>query len=298
MARRGRLSGAPWPAKRAIVCSKSSVNTHDFTPHVWRRWLGRALREPLVHFLALGALIFSLHRLATGDPRRIVISPELKADLARRFQDSHGREPSAQQLERAVEEWKQDEVLYREALRAGLDRDDATIRQVLADRQRARLAFESEEREPTDGELARWLAEHRESYDTPPMYDFELIELPKSEPSALTRIESIERALAGGTEPKSLDVSVLGAALPAPALDAQFGAELGSRIRALPDAAWHRIDDERFVILGRLKRATGGIPSFEELKPRLLADWKLDRQHAALARRVRELVARYHFEER
>jgi hypothetical protein len=273
------------------------VNTHDFTPHVWRRWLGRALREPLAHFLVLGGLIFSAHRLATGDPRSIVISPELKAELARRFQDSHGQEPSAQQLERAVEEWKQDEVLYREALRAGLDRDDATIRQVLADRLRARLAFESEEREPTDGELARWLAEHRESYETPLVYDFELIQLPKSDPNALDRIESVERALAAGTEPRALPVSVVGAALPAAALDAQFGAALGSRIRALPNAGWQRLDDERSVALGRLKRVTGGVPSFEELEPRLLADWKLERQHAALARRLRELVARYRFEE-
>ena len=54
-------------------------------------WL---LREPALQFFALGALLFLAHRLFVGAPRTVVITPGVKADLSRRYQDANGRPPS------------------------------------------------------------------------------------------------------------------------------------------------------------------------------------------------------------
>src|SRR5512141_907447 len=99
-----------------------------------RLGLRRALAEPLFHFLVLGALLFVAHRLIVGDPRSIVVSAGVRADLERRFRDAnHGRAPTAAELNREIRTWERDEALYREALRDRLDRNDSTIRALLAD---------------------------------------------------------------------------------------------------------------------------------------------------------------------
>ena len=93
--------------------------------------LKRLLREPTVHFFLLGALLFLLHHLIVGAPRTVAVTPGVRAEVARRFKDHNGRPPSDAEVEAALRDWKRDEALYREALRDGLDRDDATIRTVL-----------------------------------------------------------------------------------------------------------------------------------------------------------------------
>ncbi len=131
----------------------------------WRRRAKRLSREPTVHFFILGALLFLLHHLIVGNPRTIVVSPGVKAAVTRRFQDHAGRAPTPAEADAALRDWKRDEALFREALREGLDRDDATIRNVLVDRMRARAALEAPKHEPSDAELEGWLASHRELYD-------------------------------------------------------------------------------------------------------------------------------------
>ena len=125
-------------------------------------WKRRLLTEPAVHFFALGALLFLAHRLFVGTPRTVVVTPGVKADLSRRYQDANGRPPSDAELAAEVQKWKIDEALFREAVRERLDRDDPGIRAILADKMRMRAAFELPKREPTDAELDAWLAAHRE----------------------------------------------------------------------------------------------------------------------------------------
>src|SRR6187402_1721946 len=76
----------------------------------------RWTRDPTLRFFAIGALLFVVHRVATGDPRVIAVTPGVRADLKRRFRDHRGREPSPAELEQELSAWKRDEALYREAL--------------------------------------------------------------------------------------------------------------------------------------------------------------------------------------
>ena len=95
----------------------------------------RLLREPLLHFLVGGALIFVLYRSVADDPAfvpdRIVIGEERVASLAATFQRTWLRPPTRLELDGLVQEFVDEEILYREGLALGLDRDDLVIRRRL-----------------------------------------------------------------------------------------------------------------------------------------------------------------------
>lgn len=98
--------------------------------------LRKLMKEPLVHFLLLGLGLFVLYGLFSrgeeASSNRIVVTRaqiQLLADLwARQWR----RPPTARELQGLIESHIREEVLYREALAIGLDRDDTVIRRRLA----------------------------------------------------------------------------------------------------------------------------------------------------------------------
>ena len=97
-----------------------------------RRPLPAWLREPLLHFAVLGALLFGVDHLVAGrdeDPRVIVIDPEVDAASIQVFKDARGRDPNEEELFALRRVWLDNEVLYREGLALGLDRGDKSIRE-------------------------------------------------------------------------------------------------------------------------------------------------------------------------
>lgn len=125
-------------------------------------------REPLVHFLLLGAGLFLLAGLLENTEgernKRIVVSPgrieHLVAGVSRTWQ----RPPTQQELEGLIEEYIKEEILYREARVLGLDQDDTVIRRRL----RQKMEFLSEDfvamEEPTEEELQTYLDQHPELF--------------------------------------------------------------------------------------------------------------------------------------
>lgn len=95
-----------------------------------KRWL----REPLVHFVALGALLFVLNGVfgdsAADDPSITVSEPEI-VRLAQLFAAQWQRPPTREELDGLVERQIREEVLYREAVALGLDQNDTIVRRRL-----------------------------------------------------------------------------------------------------------------------------------------------------------------------
>ncbi|MGA2841968.1 MAG: peptidyl-prolyl cis-trans isomerase [Steroidobacteraceae bacterium] len=93
------------------------------------------LREPFFHFLTLGAVIFAVAHLVQSEraaaERQIVVDEQLQRRIVELNQTQSGITPGREQLERLVEEYIDDEVMYREAMRMGLDRDDQIVRRRL-----------------------------------------------------------------------------------------------------------------------------------------------------------------------
>jgi hypothetical protein len=261
------------------------------------RW-HRLLREPLIHFFAAGALLFAAHRLIAGDPRTIAVTPGLRAELARRFRDHARRIPTSAELEAALRDWKRDEALYREALREGLDRDDATVRTALVDKVRARTAQTIPAATPTDADLQGWMAAHRELYASPLRYAIEWVAFPRSQPTAAPQRDRYRRALEGGADPRGLGRPIFGARLTTDELRERFGPGLAQDVSTSPRGAWRPGESGEDLLLVRVEGVEGGLPPLDEVRVRVTADHALAAREQAVERALQVIVDRYSFVER
>ncbi len=137
-------------------------------------------REPLAHFFVLGAGIFLLSTLvgeSDEPPDQIVVSVGQIDRLVETWQRTWQRPPTRAELEGLVEDHIREEILYREAIALGLDRDDTIIRRRL----RQKMEFLSQDLvgqvEPTDAELRTYLRENADAYQIEPRVTFQQIYL-------------------------------------------------------------------------------------------------------------------------
>jgi hypothetical protein len=135
--------------------------------------IGRWLREPLLQFLLAGLVLFVVYdvRSRNAGPNEQPDRLELTADDLRQIGFAwlaQGRAaPSPEEMQSLVEARVREEILYREALKLGLDEDDTIVRRRLA--QKMEFLFEdvAKLRTPTTDELKAWFAKHAERFAVP-----------------------------------------------------------------------------------------------------------------------------------
>ena len=124
--------------------------------------------EPLVHFLIAGTLIFAFFAWKGGpaDPasRTITIDREQQAQLALSFERTMRRAPTDAELDNLIGRHIRDEVLYRDALRLGLDQGDAVVRRRLAQKMDMLAGSRAETALPSEELLNEWLDTHPERF--------------------------------------------------------------------------------------------------------------------------------------
>jgi hypothetical protein len=123
-----------------------------------RRWL----REPLVHFVAIGLVLFVGHRLLQPDAGLSAARIELTDDDLRQMSVAwlaQGRPPlSPDQMKALIEARVREEILYREALTLGLDKNDTIVKRRLAQKMEFLAEDVAQLREPSRDELRGWFA--------------------------------------------------------------------------------------------------------------------------------------------
>lgn len=143
-------------------------------------------REPLVHFMLLGALLFALDAALGGEEapvasapeveptveRRIVVSEAVRREVTDDFRREHDRAPDEAELRAQVDRWIDDEVLYREALERGLWRHDQQVRARLATLMADIALREQVVEPPTDAELRAVYDADPSRWATPSRVDF------------------------------------------------------------------------------------------------------------------------------
>jgi hypothetical protein len=259
--------------------------------------LARLLREPTLHFFLLAAAILLGQRLVTGDPRTIEITPALKADLLRRYQDQLNRPPTGAEADAFMAAWKADEALYREALREGIDRDDPGVRAVLIGKMRERAMLQRRTPEPTEAELQQYLDRHRDEFEAPLIYEHEYVVFPKAESGAKEARTKVERRLQAGATPASLGLRSTAANVSRERIEREFGPDVAQKIIRLPPLQWHELETGDRLLLVKLVRIQGGLPEPQELHARLVAGWKGAMQEKATAEVTRAIAERYRFED-
>ncbi len=129
----------------------------------------RLIREPLVHFALLGALLFLVQGwlgASESAPEEIVVRGHIVDALARDFTQNFERPPTRQELDDLVGEYVREEVYYREATATGLDREDPIVRRRLRQKMEFIAENPAAERAPTQGELERFFEEEKADYRT------------------------------------------------------------------------------------------------------------------------------------
>jgi peptidyl-prolyl cis-trans isomerase C len=133
------------------------------------------LREPLFHFLAIGALIFAAYGFFgadEGDTRRIEIGPGQIDRLTEVFAAQWRRPPTEAELGGLIDQQIEEEVLYREAVALGLDRDDTIVRRRLAQKMQFLIEDTAAAPEPTDAELEAFFDAHVADFQVAPYLSF------------------------------------------------------------------------------------------------------------------------------
>ena len=269
------------------------------------------LREPLVHFLVLGAVLFGLYLAVgergsgTGLRLRVTASEIERIRIA--WERQWRRPPSVVELENLIERHIREEVLYREALALGLGEDDTIVRRRLVQK----IEFLSEDlavqAEPDGEELARFLAAEPERYRVPDRFSFSHVYLSRDlRGAAVTgdaeRLLVELRAASPESRPPGVgDRFMLQYAYVRKSeveIGRLFGNKFGERLVALEVGSWQGpIESGYGLHLVRLEeRLDSRLPELAEIRDRVRGDYLTERRHEANTAFYRSLRERYEIE--
>lgn len=259
-------------------------------------------REPLLHFLLIGAALHGAHRLSASEAAEppIVVDEAFVAGLERQQVQRTGRAPEDDAaLEALVDEHVREEVLLREALKLGLERDDPIVRRRLVQKMELLLAAAAEPPAPSEAELRAHLQAHPERFARAARIGFTQVffsEERRADPEADARA-ALER-LAGGADPATLgDPFPLGrqqSPVAREVIAGRYGDAFADAVAALTPETWSEpIPSPLGVHLVRLTaREPGRAPTLEEARAEVLADWRRDARAERLEAAIARLVER------
>ncbi|MCB9754271.1 MAG: peptidyl-prolyl cis-trans isomerase [Myxococcales bacterium] len=270
-----------------------------------RRWL----REPLIRFLLLGALIYvgALVRAGALDDRagtrdELRVPAEAVARARDEWRQRTGRDPDGAETRAAVEPFVREELLVREARRLGLERGDLVIRRRLAQKMRFVIEELATAPEPTDVELEAWVRAHPERYRSPARVSFEHRFFARSQRGDATAQDAAAALdlLDAGASPESAggDSFAHGREFTARSEDELrrlFGPAFATAVLELEPGAWRGPIASSFGLhVVRVTRRDAGAPArLEDVREAARADWRAERRARAQEEELRQRLARY-----
>ena len=134
-------------------------------------FIARAMREPLVHFIVAGFALFVVYallhpeRFAADRSRRIELSATDVGTVELAFIARWQRWPSPTELRGLLASEVRNEILSREAISLGLDKDDVIVKRRLAQKMEYLADDMSSLRDPTPAELRAWFDQHKSEFE-------------------------------------------------------------------------------------------------------------------------------------
>lgn len=206
----------------------------------------RLAREPLLHFLALGAVVVALgHLFGVGrDPRRISVSAAVVQGLRQDHLRRMGTLPTPEEEAALVQRFVDDEVLYREAIALGLERGDVIVRRRLVQKMEFLTEGIAAAADPSDAELAAFLQTHAARWAIGERVSLThvFVGTDRHGTDAPALAATLRRQLDAGADPATLgDPFLRGATLreqDARGVAAIFGPAFADQVMGLPLGTW------------------------------------------------------------
>jgi len=235
--------------------------------------------------------------------RQIVLTFDQLTRLATVFEAQWGREPTPRELDRLVEADVKEEILYREGLALGLDRDDEIVRRRMAQKMQFLAEDVAASYRPTDAELKAWFVQNTKLFEEPQRVSFRHLYFSPDRRGANARSDA-EKAL---TEVKDApqDVKFAGADpfmfqdfyrdRTAEYLDKEFGPPLTAAVEKLAAGSWQGPIQSGFgwhlVFVDTVIPAR--TPAFEEIEPDVKQAWLSDQKEKSVKKAYEEMRAKY-----
>ncbi len=253
------------------------------------------LREPLLHFVLLGALVFALDHAVSSraeDPHLITLSAAVDSEARQLFKASRGREPNAEELAALRRTWLDNEVLYREGLALQVDRGDVAIRERVIFK--ALSVVDSNVKRPPLSEpvLQDWFERNRAKYDEPARFDFHEAVLSGDSSEAAVRafVEQLNKG-AGGELSAGLRVFK---GRPQSNVVQSYGGEFAKALEAAAPGEWRALSTREGWRAIRLDALSAAKPAaFDALRNVVLQDWTDFAMAEQRTQAVRVLAKKY-----
>lgn len=295
------------PTDGSAASGKSPDAAIPARPSLLRRWS----REPLVHFLLIGAVLFVGYSIlhpksdASSTPNRIVLTPDDLVQISVTWRAQGRPLPTPEQVQNLIELKVREEVLFREAIALGLDKDDTIVKRRLAQKMEFLMEGASIDNDPSADTLRAWFKDNQQRFALMPRVSFRHLFFSSDRHGERTR-EAAVKALeqVAGQSATSSEVAALGDPF-------MYQDHYGDRsfddiaklfgpnfARALLNAkpaswqgpvetgyGWHLV----FVDLS----APGRVPAYEEIESDVKAGWIADQRAQAKAKAYEAMRARY-----
>jgi peptidyl-prolyl cis-trans isomerase C len=271
-----------------------------------RRWL----REPLLHFLLLGAALFAVYAYlqpggTTESSKQIVLSLDELGQLDQYFESQWHRPPTPEELQRLVENKVQEEVLYREALAMGLDKNDTIVRRRMAQKMQFLAEDVAAAHEPSTDELRTWFDSNAAKFALPGRVAFRHIYFSPDRRGQRAR-EDATRALetlAGQPEDSPRAASLADpfmfqeyyADRTSEQLAKDFGPQFAQAVVQLTPGSWQGPIESGYGwhVAFVSSFVPGRTPAFEEIEPDVKTAWLAEQKQEAWRKAYDAMRAKY-----
>jgi len=258
-----------------------------------RAWL----REPLVHFLVAGALLFAAHawldRGGENEPEVIRVTAAEVEWLAGIWERQWQRPPDAEQLRGIVADYIKEQLLAREALSLGLDVDDTIVRRRLAQKMRFLVEDTIRLAEPPEEALRALYAADPARYITPARISFTQVFFREEATARQGLIDVATKSPVELGDPTLLQSEYLD--LDDEALENALGPDFATRVRDLEPGVWHGpvASTYGFHLVRVDERRAAEPRPFEEVREQVLLDWQYAEGVKAEEQFFAALLAKY-----
>jgi hypothetical protein len=272
-------------------------------------FVSKIIREPLVHFVLIGAAVFGLYALLSNTDReeardKIIVTEGRVQQLAQIFAKTWQRPPTPEELRGLIDGFIKEEVYYREAIKLGLDRDDTVIRRRMQQKMEFLTEPADEFLRADDVTLEALLDANKAEFRVEPRIAFRQVFLNPDKPGepavirAKQTLDVLKASAAGDGAPDVGDPTLLPTSTPLSPLSdiaRNFGETFAANLTDLPEDEWTGpIESPYGLHLVRVsERVDGHDPDLAQVRDAVEGKWRTQRRDEFQDQAYDQLLAKY-----